>query len=46
MAEQAEQDRDIARVVSAAREQPLPPPVVTVERAEEWVESIRADRDR
>jgi prevent-host-death family protein len=38
--------REVAELVSAARGGPLPPAVVSPEHAEEWVEAVRADRDR
>jgi prevent-host-death family protein len=41
-----EQAREVAAMVSAARDRPLPAPVVTAEHAEQWVESVRTDRDR
>lgn len=36
---------DLGRRIEEAREKPLGRPVLTVERAEELVEEIRADRD-
>jgi antitoxin (DNA-binding transcriptional repressor) of toxin-antitoxin stability system len=41
-----EDARQVAALVSAARDRPLPPPSVSPEHAQRWVESIRADRDR
>jgi prevent-host-death family protein len=41
-----ERAREVAELVSAARAQPLPPAMVSPERAEEWVDAVRADRDR
>jgi antitoxin (DNA-binding transcriptional repressor) of toxin-antitoxin stability system len=38
--------REVAELVSAARGQPLPEAAVGSERAQEWVEAVRADRDR
>ncbi len=41
-----ERAREVAELVSAARARPLPEAVVSAERAQEWVEAVRADRDR
>lgn len=38
--------REIAALVSAARGRPLSDALVSVERAQEWVDAVRADRDR
>jgi hypothetical protein len=37
--------REIGRMLEEARHQPLLPPTMTVERAEELIAEIRADRD-
>jgi antitoxin (DNA-binding transcriptional repressor) of toxin-antitoxin stability system len=41
-----EQARDVAELVSAARGRPLAEAAVSPERAQEWVEAVRANRDR
>jgi prevent-host-death family protein len=41
-----ERAREVAAMVSVARNRPLPEPVVSAERAQEWVDTVRADRDR
>jgi antitoxin (DNA-binding transcriptional repressor) of toxin-antitoxin stability system len=41
-----ERAREVAELVSAARARLLPEAVVSAERAQEWVEAVRADRDR
>jgi antitoxin (DNA-binding transcriptional repressor) of toxin-antitoxin stability system len=38
--------REVAELVATARARPLPEAVVSAERAGEWVEAVRADRDR
>lgn len=38
--------REVAALVPAAWDRPLPAPSVSAESAERWVESVRADRDR
>lgn len=38
--------REVAELVSAARGRPLPDAAVSDERAREWVDAIRAGRDR
>jgi antitoxin (DNA-binding transcriptional repressor) of toxin-antitoxin stability system len=38
--------REVAELVAMARGRPLPEAVVSAERAREWVEGVRADRDR
>ena len=45
-AETIERAQEIRGLLTAARDQPLPPVGVSSERAEELVESIRAGRDR
>lgn len=40
------QARGVAELVSAARDRPLPEAAVSEERAQEWVDAVRADRDR
>jgi prevent-host-death family protein len=40
-----ERARQVGEMLAAARERPLPPPAISVERAEELVQAIRADRD-
>jgi antitoxin (DNA-binding transcriptional repressor) of toxin-antitoxin stability system len=37
--------REIGRMLEEARDQPLLPPTMSVERAEELIAEIRADRD-
>jgi prevent-host-death family protein len=37
---------EVAALVSAGREQPLPAPAVSADRARAWAEAVRADRDR
>lgn len=41
-----QQAQEVAALVSAGREQPLPEPVVSAEHAREWAAAVRADRDR
>jgi antitoxin (DNA-binding transcriptional repressor) of toxin-antitoxin stability system len=41
-----ERAREVAALVSAGRERPLPAPVVSGDHAREWAEAVRADRDR
>ena len=38
--------RKVAEVVSAARGRPLPEAAVSEERAQEWADAVRADRER
>jgi antitoxin (DNA-binding transcriptional repressor) of toxin-antitoxin stability system len=38
--------REVAELVSSARGRPLPRAVLSEERAQEWVDAVRADRDR
>jgi antitoxin (DNA-binding transcriptional repressor) of toxin-antitoxin stability system len=38
--------REVAELVATARARSLPEAVVSAERAREWVEAVRADRDR
>jgi antitoxin (DNA-binding transcriptional repressor) of toxin-antitoxin stability system len=38
--------REVADLVSTARGRPLPDAAVSPERAREWVEAVRDDRDR
>jgi antitoxin (DNA-binding transcriptional repressor) of toxin-antitoxin stability system len=46
-AEQAiDRAHEVAALVSAARERPLPAPAVSAERAQAWVDAVRSDRDR
>lgn len=41
-----ERAREVAALVAAGRERPLPAPAVSAEHAQEWAEAVRADRDR
>lgn len=41
-----ERAREVTALIAAARERPLPPATVSEERAQAWVEAVRADRDR
>jgi prevent-host-death family protein len=41
-----EQAREVGELVSAARGQPLADAAVGPGRAQEWVDAVRADRDR
>ena len=38
--------RQVAELVSAARDRPLAEAAVGAERAQEWVDAVRAERDR
>lgn len=38
--------REVAELVAAARGRPLPEAALSEERAREWVDAVRADRDR
>jgi antitoxin (DNA-binding transcriptional repressor) of toxin-antitoxin stability system len=38
--------REVAELVSTARGRPLPEAAVSAERAQEWADAVRADRDR
>jgi antitoxin (DNA-binding transcriptional repressor) of toxin-antitoxin stability system len=38
--------REVADLVSAARGRPLPEPALSAEHARDWVDAMRADRDR
>ena len=38
--------REVAELVSAARSRPLPEAALSEERAREWVEAVRVQRDR
>jgi antitoxin (DNA-binding transcriptional repressor) of toxin-antitoxin stability system len=38
--------REVAELVSAARSRPLPDAAVSEPHAQEWVDAVRADRDR
>jgi antitoxin (DNA-binding transcriptional repressor) of toxin-antitoxin stability system len=38
--------REVADMVSAARGRPLPEASLSAERAQEWADAVRADRDR
>ena len=38
--------RKVAELVSAARGRPLPEAAVSGERAQEWADAVRADRER
>jgi antitoxin (DNA-binding transcriptional repressor) of toxin-antitoxin stability system len=38
--------REVAELVSAARGRPLPDAALSEERAREWADAVRADRDR
>ncbi len=41
-----EQAREVAELVAAARSRPLADAAVRPERAQEWAEAVRTDRDR
>lgn len=38
--------RKVAELVAAARGRPLPDAALSEDRAQEWVDAVRADRDR
>jgi antitoxin (DNA-binding transcriptional repressor) of toxin-antitoxin stability system len=38
--------REVAALLSAGRDRPLPAPALSVDHAEGWAEAVRADRDR
>ena len=38
--------REVAALVSAGRDRPLPAPAVSADHAQGWAEAVRADRDR
>lgn len=44
--ETIERAQEVGRLLAAARERRLEPAGVVPQRAEEWVEGVRADRDR
>ena len=41
-----ERAREVAALLAAARERPLPPTTVSEERAQAWIDAVRAGRDR
>ncbi|HEY5880384.1 MAG TPA: type II toxin-antitoxin system Phd/YefM family antitoxin [Nakamurella sp.] len=41
-----EHAREVAALVAAAQDAPLPAPAVSAEHAREWAKAVRADRDR
>ena len=41
-----ERAQEVAALVSAGRERPLPAAAVSPEHAREWAEAVRTDRDR
>ena len=41
-----ERARELAELISTARARPLPEAAVGPERAQEWVDAVRLDRDR
>lgn len=40
-----EQARSVAAMLGASRDRPLPDPTLDPQRAQEWVDAVRADRD-